>query len=112
MNRLFLLIVLLFGCEFRPPSYEFEFNQEDTRCIFPITEVHYYDKDFSEIIECVYDYRNRVSQENVFLENSLDLSRMVIYNYYKTYYEKVIFDYENGNKNSYFIIDKQYISTE
>jgi|13_taG_2_1085334.scaffolds.fasta_scaffold00788_23 hypothetical protein len=112
MNKLTLLIVLLFGCEFRPPSYEFKFDYENTKCIHPINEIHFYNNKFSEIIECVYDYKDRVSQENVFLEDSLDLSKMIIYNYYKTYYEKIIFDYNNGDKDHYYIVDRQYISTE
>ena len=112
MNRLFLLIVLLFGCEFRPPSYEFNFDSENTRCIYPVSEIHFYNQDNLQVTECTYDYKDRVSQENIFIKNSLDLSKMVIYNYYKTYYEKVIFDYNHGNESNYYIIDRQYISTE
>jgi len=110
MNRIILLFLVLFGCEFRPPNYDFEFDYENTKCFYPVTEVHYYNDDYSQIIECVYDDNDRVSQENVFSNNSLELSQMVIYNYFSTFYEKVIFDYKNGAKSNFYIVDRQYIS--
>ena len=101
---------MLFGCEFRPPNYDFEFDYENTKCFYPVTEVHYYNDEHLRITECVYDNKKRISQENIFLDNSLELSQMVIYNYFSTFYEKVTFDYENGSKNNFYVTDKKYIS--
>lgn len=112
MIRVLFLTLLFLGCEFRPPNYQFEFDHENTKCFYPIAEVHYYNGDEAQITECEYDNKERVSQELVFSNDSLELSKLVIYNYFVTYYEKVIFDYKNGSKNNFYIVDKQYISIE
>jgi hypothetical protein len=113
MIKIFLCtFLLLFGCEFRPPSYHFASDIEPSKCKYPAPNVHYYNRTYFEIVRCKYDSQQRVSFEDIFVGSSKTLYRGVVYNYYRTFYTKTIYEYLNGNKDDFYIVDTQYISTE
>lgn len=110
----FFLFVLLFGCEFRPPSHQFEnLELEQTRCYYPIDQIHKYnDKNTSTITECRYSSRNTVKEELIFDATTTALIAMITYEYKYTYYLKTTYDYVNGNQDSHYITGVYFIDKD
>lgn len=102
----FLFLFILSGCEFRPPSYEFQdYLLKQTKCFYPIKEVHNYNSPSSTITECHYTSSKTVKEELIFDANTAEIIGMVTYQYKNTYYVKTIFDYINGSLENHYIVE-------
>lgn len=111
--KLTVLSTFLLACEFRPPSYEFgDYPLEQTRCYYPIAEVHNYNSTSSKITECYYTSSETVKEELIFDANTTEMIGMITYQYKHTYYLKTVYDYVNGSQDSHYITGIYYISTE
>lgn len=100
----FLFLFILSGCEFRPPSYEFQKHSSQTKCFYPIAEIHKYNSNFSTITECYYTSSQTVKEELIFDANTTEMIGMITYQYKSTYYLKTIFDYINGSLENHYIV--------
>lgn len=105
-----LFIVLLFGCEFRPAGVYLNPYHENTKCIYPVLNVGYYDLNESYIIKCAYNSSHEIKKEYLFDANTLKLIGLILYSYKRTYYIKTIYDYELGSEDSNYIIDRYYVN--
>lgn len=106
-----LLTILLFGCEFRPAGiYLAPYQEDTTRCVYPIPSIGYYDLNESYIIKCTYNTSHEIKKESLFNANTLKQIGLISYSYRRTYYIKTIYDYELGSEDSNYIIDRYYVN--
>jgi len=112
MNNLkYLLLLFLFiACEFRPPGYYINYQQDSTRCIYPVPSVGEYDLDESLITVCKYNSNQEVKQEIIYDANIFNQVGLVTYSYKKTYYIKTIYNYEIGSPEYNYVIDRYYVN--
>ena len=101
----------IFGCEFRPPPYRFEpFELKQTRCHYPVDQVHMYNQEASSTItECYYTSTQVVKEELIFDAQSTTLVGMVTYQYKHTYYLKTVYDYINGSQENHYVVGTYYM---
>jgi len=100
---------VLFGCEFQPKNkVMLPYETDRTRCAYPVTELHYYNNDSIKITDCTYDYKDRVVQENIYINTNLEFIFMTVYEYKHTYYIKTEFDYLNGSIDNNYVISVSY----
>lgn len=106
-----LSIIILLGCEFRPPLHQFEaLELKQTRCYYPVNEIHRYnEEDSSTITECYYTSTQAVKEELIFDADTTILIGMVTYQYKHTYYLKTVYDYVNGSQENHYVTGIYYM---
>lgn len=110
MTKIINLSIFLFlsACEFRPPSYNFTYDYETTKCIYPVSQIHTYGVK-NTITSCVYNNKRNVKEENTYNLDNLTHLKQITYEYKKTFYIKIVYDYVNGNPDNFYIQGKYYI---
>lgn len=112
INLLFLLTFV--ACEFRPPSYQIQdYPINETRCNYPVTEIHNYNhSNTSTITECYYTSADNLKEELIFDGYSTELIGRITYEYKYSYYLKTIYDYLNGNQDEHYVVQQLLINKE